>query len=373
MKKWLLTGFCAAVLAAGAMTAEAREFRAAPAAPPAHPANGALYQSFAKFLPEESGGALTAKILGPEIVDLRGMKTALQSQVAEVGNLLPLYFPAELPNTAMAGDLALLGRNPQAMGAAMTEYVVTCPECQEEFKRFGGVFAGAGSSDVYVLLTTRPVRTLADLKGMRLRSGGAPYSRWAEAAGATPVNIQVNDTFESLSQGVIDGSMASIADLTSFRLIELVKHVTDLKLGTYHTTSNFTVALPVWQDMSEDERRAFIRAANRANTVFTESWGYTKPGIAIEEAKKAGIEFIEPAQDLVAFTEEFVQKDLATAAEVAASKFNVTDASAKIERFRGLVDKWTKIAEENGNDPAKMAEAMQREVWDKIDYAAYGL
>jgi hypothetical protein len=33
-----------------------------------------------------------------------------------VGNLLPLYFPAELPNFALEGELSLSGRDPHPMG-----------------------------------------------------------------------------------------------------------------------------------------------------------------------------------------------------------------------------------------------------------------
>ena len=56
----------------------------------------------------------------------------------------------------------------------------------------------------------------------------------------------VGDTFESLSLGVLDGSMASVSDLISYRLIDVAKYVIELPLGTYHTTSNFTVASQVW-------------------------------------------------------------------------------------------------------------------------------
>ena len=121
-----------------------------------------------------------------------------------------------------------------AVAAALTEYTVKCQRCQKEMFDFGIVYLGSGSSDPYMLLTKEPVTTAADLKGVRLRSGGAPYSRWAENFGAVPVSISVLETFEAMSQGTIDGTMASINDLLAFRLVDLVKDVTVLKIGTYH-------------------------------------------------------------------------------------------------------------------------------------------
>ena len=252
----------AGIMATGA--AQARELRLAPAAPPAHPANY-MYEHFAENLKEISGGAITGTIMGPEVVSLPQMKDALQTGLAEVGNTLPLYFPADMEVTGIAGDLALAGRNPHAMAMAMTEFGMTCEPCQAEFKKLGMVFLGAGSSNVYNLITTKPVRTAEDLKGLRLRTGGAPYSRWAENFGATPVNMGVGDQFEAISQGTIDGTMASKVDLLSYRLIDIAKYVTLIPIGTYHVTSNFTVGLSTWQGMSPEEREQVGMAAARAN------------------------------------------------------------------------------------------------------------
>lgn len=372
MKKLLRTTALAVMLAVTANVVDARDLRVASGAPPAHPANSHLYTKLVEYLKEESGGSLTATMIGPEVVSIGQMKDALQSQLAEVGNLLPLYFPADLPNMALAGEMALAGRNAQAMGAAMTEYIVTCAPCQAEMSKFGVVYVGSGSSDVYAILSKKPVRTAADLKGLKLRSGGAPFSRWAENFGAVPASMSVFATFESMSGGVIDGTMASVADLLSFRIVELAKYVTLLDLGTYHATSNFTVGKAVWDSLNVDDRKAFARAANRANADFTDRWGREMPIAAVAAAKKAGIEFIEPDADLVAATEAFAQADKATAAAIAKERFGMDDAADRVATFVGLVDKWTKIVVAENNDAAAIAKRVQAEVWDKVDMASYG-
>jgi len=372
MKKLLRTSALAMMLAMTANMADARDLRVAPGAPPAHPANSHLYSKLVDYLKEESGGSLTATMIGPEVVSIGQMKDALQSNLAEVGNLLPLYFPADLPNMALVGEMALAGRNAQAMGAAMTEYMVNCAPCQAEMSKFGVVYVGSGSSDVYAILSKKPVRTAADLKGLKLRSGGAPFSRWAEKFGAVPASMSVFATFESMSGGVIDGTMASVADLLSFRIVELAKYVTVLDLGTYHATSNFTVNKGVWDSLNKADREAFARAANRANADFTDRWGREMPIAAVAAAKKAGIEFIEPDADLVAATEAFAAADQKTAAEIAKERFGMDDAADRVATFVGLVDKWTKIVNEEKNDAVAIAKRVQTEVWDKVDMASYG-
>jgi TRAP-type C4-dicarboxylate transport system substrate-binding protein len=259
------------------------------------------------------------------------------------------------------------------MGAALTEYTVNCAQCQQELSEFGVVFLGSGSSDPYVLLTTEPVETAADLEGMRLRSGGAPYSRWAEHFGATPVSISVLETFEAMSQGTIDGSMASIGDLLSFRLVELAENVTAVPLGTYFSTSNFATAQSTWESLSVEEREALARAANRANANFTERWGYEFPEIAREAAEEAGLTFRDADPAFVEAAQDFAVADRETAAEISAQRFGMDDAPARVEEFIRLVEKWTAISEEVDHDEAAMAERVWDEVWSKVDFATYGL
>jgi TRAP-type C4-dicarboxylate transport system substrate-binding protein len=372
LKKILGLALAASVLALP-VSAQDRMLRAAPGAPPAHPANGVLYANFAEYLVEESDGRLGAVILGPEVANLLQMKDSLQSQVIEVGNLLPLYYPAELPNMALAGELLLVPQNSQAAAAAMTEFIVTCEPCQQEMRALGLVYLGSGASDVFEIISTEPVRTAADLEGMRLRSGGAPWGRFAEHFGAVPAQISVNEVFEAFSQRTVDGSMASIADLLSFRLVELVRYVTPLPLGLYHATSNFTTALPVWSELSVEDRAAMARAANRANADMTHRWGTTMPEEAEAAARAAGIEFIEPDPALVSAVEDFVETEPATVATLAQERFGFTDAEARVARFLELYEKWEAIAEELDNDPVAMAQRVQDEVWSRVDFSTYGL
>lgn len=349
----------ASMLAAPLM---AEELRVAPAAPPQHPSYY-MYEKFVEFLSAESGGNLTATIMGPEVVALPQVKDALATGLVNVGNALPLYFAADFPKTIVAGDLALLGRNPHAMAMAMTEFGVTCAPCQEEFKAFSSVFLGAGASDVYVLLTTKPVKTADDLKGLRLRSGGAPYSRWAEHFGATPVNMPVGETFEAMSQGTIDGTMASIVDMLSFRLVDVAKYVTPVPIGTYHVTSNFSVTLDTWKGLSIEQRTQLLAAANRADPQLTDRWAFQLPEAARKAVAESKIEVLEPDPAFLTASEAFAAADVAE--RVAADPL--------AGQFAELVKKWTAIVDEVGNDPEALAARAQTEIWSKVDLNSYGM
>jgi TRAP-type C4-dicarboxylate transport system substrate-binding protein len=352
----------AASVAIVAATADARELRIAPAGPPAHPAYY-MYEHFAEYLADESGGELTATILGPEVVALPQMKDALQTGLVDIGNYLPLYFAAGMDTTNISGDFALVGRNPHVMALAMTEYVVTCEDCQQEFSDVGIVFLGSGSSDVYGLLTTTPVRTADDMQGLRLRSGGAPYSRWAEHFGANGVAMGVGDTFEGISQGTIDGTMASVVDLLSFRLIDVAKYITRIPIGTYHVTCNFAVAKPTWDSLSEEETAWVVAAAARANFDLTDRWAYQLPAAAWKAVEDTDIEVIDPDPAFLEASNTFIAEDEAE---------RVAEGGEMAQHFVDLVDKWTVIVDEVGEDPDALAERAKEEIWSKVDWSTYG-
>ena len=351
----------------------AEELRGAPGLPSAHPAHSHGYVPFNEFLQEETDGRYSIRIMGPEVVGLAQMKDALQTQVAQIGTLLPLYFPADFANVGIPGELALSGRNPQAMTAAMAEYMVTCDPCQEEFQRFGVVYLGSGSTAIYHLLLTKPVESLADLRGLRVRVGGGPWARWATHFGAVPVSIPANDTFEALSQGTIDGSIASYADLLSFRIIDIVKFINAADLGTFHATSNFSTTLAAWDALSPNDRAAFARAANRASAVMTNRWANETTALATVAAEEAGISIIQPTEEMRAAFEEFARADVTTVATNAHDDLGILTAEEDTERFIQLVEKWEGLLSGIEDDPVAIAALVQVEVWDKVDFTTYGM
>ncbi|MES3677427.1 TRAP transporter substrate-binding protein DctP [Halomonas elongata] len=352
--------------------AQARDLRMAPGVPPAHPAYDPMFTEFAERLAEKTDGELTGNLLGTEVANIGNMRNALRSGMVEVGLFLPAYFPADLPEFNLVGDLALLGTNPHAMGAAMTEYIVTCGECQQELKKLGIVYTSSHASDLYRILSTEPASSLDDLQGLRMRVGGPQYSRWAEAMGISPASIPVGEQYEALSQGVIEGTIASVADIISFRLDDVLNHITDIQLGTFHSTISHAVGQQAWDSFSPEQRKAVVEASVEASAAITQRWGYEMADEAREIAQESGIEILEPDPELLDATEAFLEEDLTYAAEQAENRYGVEDAASKIERFQGLVEKWTGIVEDVGEQPEAVAEAMEREIWSQVDFSSYG-
>ncbi|GIK87464.1 MAG: C4-dicarboxylate TRAP transporter substrate-binding protein [Burkholderiales bacterium] len=77
------------------------------------------------------------------------------------------------------------------------------------------------------VLTNVPVKTPADLKGIRMRTPGAPV--WLEtvrALGATPTGMAWTEVYSALQTKVIDGAEAQHPAVYGAKLYEVVKYVT---------------------------------------------------------------------------------------------------------------------------------------------------
>jgi len=73
----------------------------------------------------------------------------------------------------------------------------------------------------------RPIRTPADLKGLKIRTTPAQLEQeMVRALGANPTPIAFSELYLALATGVVDGTKNSVQDIVGMRLEEHVKQVT---------------------------------------------------------------------------------------------------------------------------------------------------
>jgi len=358
----------AGLLAGLSSTACALELRAGSGGPPTHPAHTPTYTTFVEKLAEASGGAVTARPLGLEVATLANAISNLQSGVLDVANVLTLYFAADFPHSMLVSELATLGKNGQAMTGAVSEYVMTCEPCRAEFAAKGIVYLGTGSTSTYNIISTKPIKSVADLKGKRLRSGGAPFTRWIEGMGAQPAEISFNEEYESISNGLLDGTIAPPINILTGKLYEIAPYITTVDIGTFHSASNFSTRRQTWNKLTPEQRRWLATAA---------TWGVAAhgAGFAAGEAKvrAVAVTFVEPDADLAAANTAFAADAKAAAVKLGTTRYGIANAAAEVERFAALVDKWNGLTTGlDQTDIPAMAALLDREIFSKIDWSTYG-
>jgi TRAP-type C4-dicarboxylate transport system substrate-binding protein len=99
----------------------------------------------------------------------------------------------------------------------------------------------------------KPIRTPADMKGLRIRQPSAVASHIIEATGAAPVGMPASDTYTSLQRGVIDGLSFTWQPIQAFRLDELINTHTNIPF--YNSTFVISMNKEKYNSLPDDLRK----------------------------------------------------------------------------------------------------------------------
>jgi len=150
-----------------------------------------------------------------------------------------------------------------------------------------------------ILATKKPVRTLDDMKGLKVRATGLS-SKVVEALGATPVDMSQPETYEALKKGVVDATMCPIETLKGWKQAEAIKFVTDSSAIGY-TTAMFVV-------MNEDKWNSLPKDVQDVFTSTSAEW-VAKHGAAWDEADEEGRLFVnELGDEIINLDEDETQR-----------------------------------------------------------------
>jgi TRAP-type C4-dicarboxylate transport system substrate-binding protein len=140
-----------------------------------------------------------------------------------------------------------------------------------EFKpaEFDGVHVLAfyGTGPQVLFTTEKPVRTLADAKGLVIRSTGVGATI-AGLLGAEGYAAAQNEAYELLSKGVIDGSIAPREVLLGWKQADVVKYVTQcFSIGSI-TTMYMVMNKDKWDELPPDIQQIFTDVSQE----YVEYW-----------------------------------------------------------------------------------------------------
>jgi tripartite ATP-independent transporter DctP family solute receptor len=103
-------------------------------------------------------------------------------------------------------------------------------------------------------LTQKPISGPADLKGVRMRTIGAPI--WIEtirAMGAEPTPIAWGEVYSALQLGTIDAAEAQPTAIKGAKLYEVIKNVT--KTGHIQLVTALVVSADAWDQISPENQK----------------------------------------------------------------------------------------------------------------------
>lgn len=228
-------------LTSGAALAQEVTLRLHQFLPPVANVPAHILKPWAAEVEEASGGRI--KIEHFDAMALGGRPPELMDQavdgVVDLVWTLPGYTPGRFPRSEVF-ELPFMMTDPAATGLAFQQMI------EEDFQEseYGDVKVLAGwVHGPGVIHSNKPIATMDDLTGMKLRGPTRVINDLLSELGATSVGMPVPAIPESLSKGVIDGAVIPWEVTPSLKLAELVGNHTEFAGGEALYTAVFVLAM----------------------------------------------------------------------------------------------------------------------------------
>ena len=201
----------------------------------------------------------------------------------------------------------------------------------EAYGRFGMVYLpyGVTNNESGFRTVNKPIRTLDDLKGMRLRLAGLEQGKLLEKLGANQVSLAGSEIYQSLERGVVDGAEFSTPNVDfAAGFNEVTKYWSTP--GWHQSASLLGVMInkDAW-DALDAETQQRLRVAADATLLWSLSFTEKQATEAFAQFKEAGTEItrmddaaLEQIQQMANQTIEEVACENPTAAKVYASQIS---------------------------------------------------
>lgn len=362
VRKTLLSAtLAAAMMVAGPALAD--DYNYATFVPPQAANNTIALEPAFKAIDKATDGGVNIKMFaGGQLLGGKDMLAGVRDGIADLGFVIPVYAPSALPNSVTISDMMPYGRDPIAVaGASLETQLMDCPQCQKDFADNNLVFLGGHVPTPYRLLCRQDVKSLADIKGLKMRGGSGAMARIAEALGGTPVNMDAGDMYEALERGQLDCVVGPIAWLRQYSLGEVVHSVLGEPLGVLGGLGLVTWNADAWNGLSEDQKKAVVHEipgiVARATVL-----GYIADDKQVRAKYEGKVAFNDEVPEIRTALDAINEKGLPTILE-AAKKRGATDPKAIADAYLDNLKRWRKLSQEKIKGDA---DAMAKVLWDEI-------
>lgn len=220
------------------------------------------------------------------------MLDVVSKGVADVGYVPFPYFSGRMPLITGAGAISGTWENCTAGNPAVLAIANSNPVLDHDFIRNGVRPMLPFANQTFQLLTNKKaIKTLEDVKGLKIRSSGGVMDRIIASFGAVPVQIPVPELYEALQKGTVDGVLISFVSSGSHKIDEVVKFATrgvNVSGGIF----GYVISEKTWKTLSPDVQQAMLKAAQEA----TKNLGSSMDALeveAVEKFKKKGVQIID--------------------------------------------------------------------------------
>ncbi|MGD8332029.1 MAG: TRAP transporter substrate-binding protein [Desulfobacterales bacterium] len=117
----------------------------------------------------------------------------------------------------------------------------------------------------------KPIRTLEDVKGLKIRSTGTSQLI-VRALGAAPVAMSQGETYDALKKSIVDGTLVPIEALEGFKQAEVLKYTTLTYSAAYSQGFFVAMNLKKWNALPKDLQQIITDVSMKYEEITAKAW-----------------------------------------------------------------------------------------------------
>jgi TRAP-type C4-dicarboxylate transport system substrate-binding protein len=239
-----------------------------------------------KDLPDATGGNLKGNIKSITEVNLKGTEVIrlLKQGVFDFAAALPIYVE-DGGAIIEASDIAGVARDFKMGREVVTAWL---PEMQKAMAKNGALILGTFPFPEQVFYCKGDIKSIADLKGKKVRVQGTSQSDFVAALGGVGVTIAFGEVVPALEKGVTDCGITGTMPGYKAKWGEVVDTLFRLPVG--YTVGIWAVNLNTWNKLSQPAKDAIQAEMKKLED---KSWSVieaeTEEGVACNTGGKCSV------------------------------------------------------------------------------------
>jgi TRAP-type C4-dicarboxylate transport system substrate-binding protein len=258
-------------------------------APATHKMSKAVGDPWIKMVEEESGGKVRIQAyLGGT---LHGAKDGFKACISDITDFTPAYTMYQAGSFHLPHVLDLPFAFPSSAVACKVAEELYPKYFKKEFEGMGVYLANYNANGAYNFFSKIPIRKLEDMKGLKVRSPGGTSSKIIKALGAVPVHVPSTEAYTAFQRGVVDAVFFYNTAGVSYRIHELAKYLTEVKINI--PANSWAFNRKTFDNLPPEVKRFIYNMQRRLSEMYGIQYDYQDTLSLKNEIAEKGIQVIK--------------------------------------------------------------------------------
>ncbi len=235
---------------------------------------------YAAEVEKRTSGMVKIKVIaGSALLSKTSIRAGVQAGLADLGTLSIQYDPSIFPMSyPLAGTAEVeLGALMNCRSVVYLEWKLwnEFPQLEQDYTKAGLKHLFGIPSPAYAIACKKPIKTFADLKGLKIRVPGAAVGKLLETGGAVPVVTALSDVYTNIQTGVMDGVYTLVDVLIAYKIFEVAPNFIALtptggSMPAIFGPTTATMNLDKWNTIPDEYQKIMLETAHDVGLVMAD-------------------------------------------------------------------------------------------------------